>query len=1487
MFTQTKTLKVFLIIICLIVINSCSRSSNLSTEEYQYDKEGRLICRVTPNGSKIKYKYNNQGLPIEIDYPDDPVRYGYDANGNRIWMQNRSGKTEYKYDAFDRLTEVTFAKYKPEKRIRYEYDPWNRISSIKILDGQNVNYQVRYEYNIVGNLISIDDGNGRIEYTYHPEEGEVVRYLPNGIKTVFSYLPTGELSSLKHLDSQNRLISSYRNEYNPSGKISSVFEETVEGIKITKYEWDNRGYLKTLHLPDGNSIRYKYDPMGNRVSMTDSKGSVTYKYDNFGRLIKAGDIKYEWDDNGNVATQIDKYSKTRFRYDARNLPQVVKTPNETIHYKWDGDGNMISRGVGKDSNYYLPNPLAPSGITLAEFDSTGRLKSSYLYGDSLLGQRDSKGNMKYFLEDGFNSIRHIADANGKIIGQQDFTPFAEPTTMKGETADNFRMMGERFLPEIKKSLIGNRLYDPFSGRYLSPDPDPGYIGRFDSFNRYTHGDPDPNNFMEPRSNQTIKYENYIVKLSGTTATLEDYMQNYNYRPFPLLNLSIPSWPHLPNSTSSNSRDIGNRAVIVGGVGTTKTDIINSLPAGNQWNGVGTISTSISLPIVSLPMDLVRAMGNYLSGYAGPTGTRVINELKSGYADREMLIGHSNGSLTLWNERRYLADAIKKGELNFKEIYLTGVSPTIAHDMQKYFNKREVPVAVYALPLDDPMIRKDIAAQLMLRGKDILPIPIVGQHMAGAKKVWDLAAYGVSTVMPGEFLGTGAHELKRQLEAIQQGKFITLSPFPPGGGVFNNLLKSFETKLGGIKLDATAQFSGSLGKITGAVYDPEKQVLVVVGDENLSISIKAEDLAVALMSVYGPIPQDPQFTLDPDDPKNPRGKWLKAVYLPEEIIGGTEFGKTLFEADWLLKQYSFGVKFDENNKLQERKSSVQGFKSTAELSLEQKVKGYGKERWNRFWIVSDEMKLKQAGKSIYFDVAKMRVKSRKIVPDPNSRQGFRDVDTEDDPIATKFANIFTELYDRIANESPEFERVRQLAKAVAIAKWMKQEGVPIDTDWVNRYANKRIDTVGRITALSTQWEKKSQSPFQKGNQTGILTQIHKLYLFGGVDLTVNPKYTSDDGTAQSLQKAVLAKLREKVVEPTFDIKYKEKAYRAAILPVTKNGQELWKNQPVTAKNGTKYQFNTNKDIIRSTDTDGNIAEYAWDANHKLSEFKISANNGWSILGSRKNGFSEITVTNPRKHNFLYRYSPAGYLYDVSINGQRYASLDYKEGTLAINYSNFAERIKYDNSGKVKHYEVYPLRDGVPSAKPQFVDFGYDKEGNISEVFSPEVGHIKTTYLNGQIKTFAIQNGKIDYFYEAQSGMVTQINTSWGESARYDYDGDNLKHITYTNNDYRKDVVFEGNLPVEVKDNSGGLTKYKYTSNGFLEQITDQAGASGNYLYDDHNRIKTITLPNGSSINFRYEWQQSDGVKNAKLKRVVITNSASKNHPPVTKGESVKE
>ena len=120
--------------------------------------------------------------------------------------------------------------------------------------------------------------------------------------------------------------------------------------------------------------------------------------------------------------------------------------------------------------------------------------------------------MKYFLEDGFNSIRHITDIGGKVIGKRDYTPFGKHTLIEGDIPVNFRMAGERFLPEIDSYLIGGRLYEPQSGRNLTQDTNPGFMDRFDSFNKYAHGCKTSGVFMEPRCNQTAKYRgwSYIV-----------------------------------------------------------------------------------------------------------------------------------------------------------------------------------------------------------------------------------------------------------------------------------------------------------------------------------------------------------------------------------------------------------------------------------------------------------------------------------------------------------------------------------------------------------------------------------------------------------------------------------------------------------------------------------------------------------------------------------------------------------------------------------------------------------------------------------------------------------------------------------------------------------------------------------------------------------------------------------------------------------------
>ena len=604
--------------------------------------------------------------------------------------------------------------------------------------------------------------------------------------------------------------------------------------------------------------------MGNRISEKDSKGAKQYQYDKFGRLIDAGDVKYGWDINGNMISETAGGEQIKFSYNDRGLPSLLSGPMGVIRYDWDGDGNMTARRTGRDVTYCLPNFLTPENCLQLEFDKTGKPAASYIYGDVLLGRKDEEGRTRFFLEDGFGSIRYIMDLSGRVLGERDYTPFAEPVTVKGETALAFRIMEECFLPQFKKYLIGNRLYDPKSGRYLSPDPEPGYLERFDSFNRYTHGSPNPSDFMAPRCFQTYNPNDFLKKLNQGSYFGTRYGEEA-------------------------ARYWADRQVATGNPLYTVPGVMASLWTPDTWQ-----QTALTL---SSP-----ALGKMIGG-AWESATI-----------RGTLAGSS------------------------REPFHLDLADKFIH---------------YGISKWGPHIGLGLGAKASFH---LYPDHI---NIGGFRGI-DLAVdWGLVTVGASQLLS------KVSLE----------DPF-----------RAAEENLGGIKLSATGEFIGKLGNISGAVYDREKQLLILISDKNLAItSIKAEDLAIALTLVFGRTPQDPQFSLDPADPKNPRGKWLKAVYLPKEILAGTEFGKALFEADWLLKQYSFGVEIDDEQKAQDWVSSVAGFKSTADLSFEQRDNNYGKESWARFWIVSDIMKLRQSGDSIYFAEAKMRVKAKKQVPDQSANR----------------------------------------------------------------------------------------------------------------------------------------------------------------------------------------------------------------------------------------------------------------------------------------------------------------------------------------------------------------------------------------------------------------------------------------------------------------------------------------------------------------------
>jgi RHS repeat-associated protein len=1417
------------------------------SERYVYDRQGRLSAKTLPGGQKMSFKYDNRDEITEIGYRGGWVRYGYDANGNRAWMRDPTGTTEYYYDAFDRLVGVV-SKHSPWWLIAYDYDSRDNLTrlsayALDLLEqegrykdwlgnlrrndaekehdwqqrerqfaamlrelrkedpsssGKWLPYDVRYEYDVLGNVTGIDTKWGKVSYDYSPDQGTVVRHLPNGVTSRFGYSPDGLLTSVRHENGSGQLIAGYDYDFNAAGKVVSVNEITEDGQKSTGYVWDTRGYLKELALPDGGKMQYEYDAMGNRTRVSGPGGTTDYSYDSYGRLTAAGDRRYEWDGNGYLSTQLDGGRKTRLAYDGRGLPKTITTPDVRQQFRWDGDGNLISCRTGKEVVHILANPIAPLDLPLIELDGDGAVRAGFLYGDGLLGTCDVNGKMDFLLEDGFSSLRYATGQNGQVLGRRTYTPFAELVETQGNIPSPYRMAGERYIPDVDLYTMGGRLYDPKTARYDNPNPFPGFKDRFDSQNGYAHSCNATRVFMEPRCNQTHG-----------------------------------------GSRGSSSWEPGGRWF---GLQYGKRSSSGSWGWTLTGNVIGILAKR------ELGPELGKGIGSLFGiawGFLPPL------------AQQNQRIRAGGPNMT-WDDVSAYAQAFLTTGASLGAGYITGGNPyvsTVAGWTAKLTADGAKEVATF-------WGTRSVRPYWIWSPMKWMPDEQYQQARVAQYKT--LPKGGRMPDLPPPDLGP------RRDEDNPTRRFF---PFPPdwpdggGGGAAAGASDPFvplEKQLGGIELAATAEFSGDLGTISGAVYDPDRQVLVLLGDEQATgPSLRAEDLAVALRLVYGPNPQDPQFTLDPADPKNVNGKWLKAVYIPEQVLAGTAFGQTMFEADWLLKQYAFGVEIDSSGKVIERRTSVSGFKSEADLMYDEPASGSGSESWARQWIVSDEMRLKQSGSSMLFDVARMRVKAKKIVPDPTSPQGFRDVDS-DEPIARKFAEQFTQRYDELARESPALERVRELAKAVALAKWLKQTGVPVDVNWVDEYANRRDSVTVRVAALSVGRTREDRKPFAWGES--IITR--QVQLFGGVDLTVKPELVSGDDVSRAVQKVVVAKLSQRDAGPTFRVVTDVGSYRAVVAPTTERGQEMWRRPASVEAGGTSYEFNEARKVIRSTDQDGTISEYAYGPDGRLSGMSVAAGTGWKVSAVRGANGSTWKATNPKHVDFDYRCDESGHLVQVDVAGEPLATyrIDDRARQMTARYSDHTERVTYDAEGNARRYEL-AMRGTAASQVAQSVIYEYNASGGLTRASSSNGEAVSIAYSDDGRRPTQITTprGGTAWSYDG-GGRLVGISGSDGDRVTCSYDDGKLSRAYVQARGSEAHYLFGPDGVVRSNDLLGGLTEYSY-SDGHMSSVKAEGYGGAEYRYDELGRMKQTSLPSGVTVEYDYE--ETKGRKGAQGHAVTIT------------------
>ena len=313
--------------------------------------------------------------------------------------------------------------------------------------------------------------------------------------------------------------------------------------------------------------------------------------------------------------------------------------------------------------------------------------------------------------------------------------------------------------------------------------------------------------------------------------------------------------------------------------------------------------------------------------------------------------------------------------------------------------------------------------------------------------------------------------------------------------------------------------------------------------------------------------------------------------------------------------------------------------------------------------------------------------------------------------------------------------------------------------------------------------------------------------------------------------------------------------------------LTKSQIITDEDGneiarytTTFEYNANGDVIKTTDTLGNINQTEYNALNKVSA-------------------TIDTDGNRTTYEFDDRGNPS----KTTFADGTFETFEYNNQGNVIAITDRAGRViktVYDATDRVKEI-IYP--DNSPnddSDNPRTTNT-YDAVGRLIAV-TDALGNTTTSEfdsLGRRTKIIDAMGNEISYKYNSV-GQKIQSTDALGRITKYEYNalGSLAKTIMPDNTENdddnlsTADVYDELSNKISTTDLAGRTTRYEYNQSSNLSAVIDVLGqrteytydqrgnkttqkdANGNmttWTYDELNRVSSKTLPSGHSQSFIYD------------------------------------
>ncbi len=458
------------------------------TTSFEYDLVGNRTAMERPNGMRTETVWE-AGRPVLFrdlrhGLVDGTLALVY-ADGRVVTSSDslRGGSEDFVYDAAGR---VALIDHGDDTSTLRTYDLRSRETSTAFLEGDSwaIKTIARTHDGADREIELWDDDELALRRTYDAAKLQQIEY-GNGLVRSFGYEPeVGLLASALTLNAADVAVEQ-----------TTIARETVSGfvpgIRTTVDTATGAG------LPDATMEDYWLGPTGH------PQGKRLQFW------LGGPDVRsYEFDAKSNLMGEWDNVTgrSVTFQYnaEANRLLAMSIDGGPTATYAYDEAGFAISR-AGVPLTWTAGGRLASHGDDTLGWDMRGRLVSTtvegvetqYCYGGAV--QCDGAGNplaidldeVVVDLSTGARAYRHLdfrgnvkftSDDAGEVRSHYLYSPYALEAVY-GEADDPVGFVTRPAIGELM--ILGARIYDTATGRFLSPDPIFQLVNQYS----YTLGNP--------------------------------------------------------------------------------------------------------------------------------------------------------------------------------------------------------------------------------------------------------------------------------------------------------------------------------------------------------------------------------------------------------------------------------------------------------------------------------------------------------------------------------------------------------------------------------------------------------------------------------------------------------------------------------------------------------------------------------------------------------------------------------------------------------------------------------------------------------------------------------------------------------------------------------------------------------------------------------------------------------------------------------------